>query len=256
MATTDILPFGTGTGANVMSQSAYAALSARSAGFSTGVAESQQLNKVWRQSSFVSAGLANWIVAQGVSVPDDGNITGFVTELTEALQNFIAPFISGVSGVPPGVVSPFGGDTAPAGWLECNGAAVSRTTYAALFAAVGTIHGAGDGSTTFNVPDLRGEFLRGWDHGRGVDAVRSAGSSQSGQNAAHTHTATAELSVTDGVVLNDTVGPAPTIVGDGGDYIRYSHPVTTGHTHTITVASSGGGEARPRNVAMMYCIKT
>lgn len=248
MATTDILPFGTGSGANVMSQSAYAALSARSAGFSTGVAESQQLNKVWRQSSFVSAGLANWIVAQGVSVPDDGNITGFVTELTEALQNFIAPFISGVSGVPSGVVSPFGGPTAPAGWLECNGAAVSRTTYAALFAAVGTTHGAGDGSTTFNVPDLRGEVVRGWDHGRGIDTSRALGSFQADDNKAHTHT---------GTVGNTTLGGISTGIAyasssdDSGPIISES----VAHNHTVTINSSGGTETRVRNVALMYIIK-
>ena len=106
MATTDILPFGTGTGANVMSQSAYAALAARTAGFSTGTAFSEQLNKVWRQSSFIAAGLANWCVAQGVSVPDDGSIAGFVTELTQALTNFLQP--TAAAAVPTGAVIPFG----------------------------------------------------------------------------------------------------------------------------------------------------
>lgn len=56
----------------------------------------------------------------------------------------------------PGVVVMFGGSAVPAGWLECSGQAVSRAVYATLFAAVGVTHGAGDGSTTFNVPDLRG----------------------------------------------------------------------------------------------------
>jgi microcystin-dependent protein len=51
------------------------------------------------------------------------------------------------------------------GWLKCNGAAVSRSTYAVLFAAIGTLYGAGDGTTTFNLPDYRGEFLRGLDDG-------------------------------------------------------------------------------------------
>jgi len=248
MATTDILPFGTGTGANVMSQSAYAALSARSAGFSTGVAESQQLNKVWRQSSFVSAGLANWIVAQGVSVPDDGNITGFVTELTEALQNFIAPFISGVSGVPSGVVSPFGGPTAPAGWLECNGAAVSRTTYAALFAAIGTIHGVGDGATTFNLPDTRGEFIRGWDHGRGVDSGRSMGSAQSDEIKAHKHT-----TYYADVDSPSRMGAYPNGVEAKGKK-GPNAPVDNDCVWPYT-SDTGGAETRPRNVAMMYIIK-
>jgi len=63
-------------------------------------------------------------------------------------------------------------NAAPDGWRACSGQAVSRTTYAALFAAIGTEYGVGDGSTTFDLPDLRGEFLRGWDNGRGVDSGR------------------------------------------------------------------------------------
>lgn len=62
---------------------------------------------------------------------------------------------------PVGSISAFGGSAAPSGWLLCQGQAVSRTTYAELFSVIGTSFGAGDGSTTFNVPDLRGEFLRG-----------------------------------------------------------------------------------------------
>jgi hypothetical protein len=66
----------------------------------------------------------------------------------------------------------------PFGWLVCNGAAVQRVRYRRLFDVIGTAFGAGDGSTTFNIPDLRGEFVRGWDAGRGVDTGRVFGSSQ------------------------------------------------------------------------------
>ena len=79
-----------------------------------------------------------------------------------------------------GLVQWYAGNTPPTGWLECNGNAVSRTTYAALFSAIGTTYGVGDGSTTFNLPDLRGEFVRGWDHGRGADSGREFGSYQQG----------------------------------------------------------------------------
>jgi phage-related tail fiber protein len=71
-----------------------------------------------------------------------------------------------------GKISMFARSTAPSGYLKCNGAAISRTTYEALFSAIGTTFGAGDGSTTFNIPDLRGEFIRGWDDARGVDSGR------------------------------------------------------------------------------------
>ena len=160
--------------------------------------------------------------------------------------------------------------TAPSGYLKCNGAAVSRTTYADLFAIIGTTHGAGDGSTTFNVPDLRGEFVRGWDDSRGVDSGRSFGSSQSGQNAQHNHTATATSTSTvndpghihqvqysnsdsgDGVIEESGVGLSgtePTLSATTGITVNSA-------TISISINNAGGSEARPRNVAMMYVIKT
>lgn len=63
--------------------------------------------------------------------------------------------------IPAGSVAPFSGSVVPDGWLLCDGSAISRTTYPNLFSALGTAHGQGDGSTTFNLPDYRGQFLRG-----------------------------------------------------------------------------------------------
>jgi hypothetical protein len=82
------------------------------------------------------------------------------------------------AGIPAGAVMAFAQTTAPSGWLICNGTAISRTSYAALFAAIGTTYGAGDGSSTFNLPELRGEFIRGLDNGRGIDSSRANGSFQ------------------------------------------------------------------------------
>jgi len=65
--------------------------------------------------------------------------------------------------IPPGVVQDFAGTAVPSGWLLCDGRAVSRTTYAALFTALGTTYGAGDSSTTFNLPDTRGRVVAGID---------------------------------------------------------------------------------------------
>lgn len=91
-----------------------------------------------------------------------------------------------------GMVAAFDRETAPPGWLERNGADVSRTTYAKLFAVIGTRYGAGDGSTTFNVGDSRGMFIRGWDKGRDLDSGRKLSTDQQGQNAAHTHGASSK----------------------------------------------------------------
>lgn len=86
------------------------------------------------------------------------------------------------SRIAPGFMSDYGGGTVPAGWLLCDGSAVSRATYAALFLAIGTAHGAGDGSTTFNVPDSRGRTTYGKDDMGGTAANRltSAGSGMNG----------------------------------------------------------------------------
>lgn len=112
--------------------------------------------------------------------------------------------------------------TAPARSLKANGAAVSRVAYADLFAAIGTTAGAGDGSTTFNVPDCRGEFLRGWDDARGVDVGRVIGSTQSSSLASHAHSASA------------TAGGSHTHAGntDGGGSHAHGGTTTFGGSHT------------------------
>ena len=83
---------------------------------------------------------------------------------------------SNLSGLlPPGVIIPYGVSAAPSGYLLCNGQAVSRTTYSALFAVVSALYGEGNGSSTFNVPDLRGRFIAGWDAGTSVLTSVTAG---------------------------------------------------------------------------------
>ena len=92
-----------------------------------------------------------------------------------------------VDSVPTGCVFCRAAAAVPSGYLECNGAAVSRTTYSALFAVIGTTYGSGNGSSTFNLPDLRGEFVRGFDNGRGVDSGRSINNPQGSANQSHNH---------------------------------------------------------------------
>ena len=78
----------------------------------------------------------------------------------------------------------------PTGWLKANGQLVSRTAYAALFAAIGTVYGAGNGTTTFTLPDYRGLFPRAWADDGPTDAGRGLGTVQAGQNLSHNHTLT------------------------------------------------------------------
>jgi hypothetical protein len=136
----------------------------------------------------------------------------------------------------PGEVKYFAMTTAPSGFLKANGAAISRTTYSELFTAIGTTFGVGDGSTTFNLPDLRGEFIRGWDDSRGVDSGRGFGSFQGDAFASHTHT----------FPLGWLDGPYPLSPAGYLGGISYNA--------TWTTSASGGTETRPRNIALLACI--
>lgn len=139
-----------------------------------------------------------------------------------------------------GQIAFFAISTPPTGWLKANGALVSRTTYAGLFAVIGTTYGSGDGSTTFALPDLRGEFLRAWDDGRGVDSARAFASAQSSQNLAHTHTQ---------IYYQQTAS-----IGQSASGANNAGAATANYLSTNT-GSSGGTEARPRNIALLACIK-
>ena len=100
---------------------------------------------------------------------------------------------SASSGIPAGILAPFAGSTAPDGWLLCDGSAVSRTTYSSLFAVVATTYGAGDGSTTFTLPDLRGRMALGLDNmgGTSRDIVTAATADTLGaETGEETHTLT------------------------------------------------------------------
>jgi microcystin-dependent protein len=140
--------------------------------------------------------------------------------------------------LPAGAVMPFAMATAPTGWLKANGAAISRTgIYANLFAAIGTTFGVGDNSSTFNLPDLRGQFIRSWaDDGTVYDSGRAFGTTQADELKSHTH-------------------------------LMYVHPATGsgGNTNparfddlglgSFNTQATGGTETRPRNIALLYCIK-
>lgn len=140
--------------------------------------------------------------------------------------------------------------TAPAGTLECDGSAVSRTTYAALFAVISTTYGTGDGSTTFNLPDYRGEFLRGYAHGSTNDPDKASRTNAGGGG------------------TGDNIGTK-----QASDYLAHSHVISSmqivnttsatgganrwtsgSNNNTATSPTSGGNETRPRNVYVMFCI--
>ena len=164
-----------------------------------------------------------------------------------------------IAGVPVGAVFYFAASTAPTGYVKANGATVSREgTFAALFAVIGTTYGVGDGSTTFKLPDLRGEFIRGWDDARGIDVSRAFGSAQAADTnlLSHTHstTVTGFAKAQYGDTGSITYGAGFTQQNNDGDIT--SNPNTASLTYTTGAASpAGGAETRPRNVALLACIK-
>jgi phage-related tail fiber protein len=181
----------------------------------------------------------------------NGSTSGFVELDAPAVADGQRYQVPDDLGVPAGAVLPFAGNVAPAGWLKANGAVISRATYPKLWAYAqvsGNLaasegakqagqFGPGNGSSTFSIPDLRAEFVRGWDDGRGVDTGRTIGSTQADELKSHFH-------------LN------PTTSGSAGSY-----EVGTGSTgydygdQSAPTSSTGGSETRPRNVALLYCIK-
>jgi microcystin-dependent protein len=168
--------------------------------------------------------------------------------------------ITGTAAGSPGQVSTFAMNTAPSGWLKANGAAVSRTTYATLFAAIGTTFGVGDGSTTFNLPDLRGEFMRGWDDGRGVDSGRAFGSAQLDQMQRLTGTLQTNISAYGGSVaasgmVQGNGGNAANRVGGSSPSSSTLYNIDSATSPNARVSSTTSGETRARNIALLACIK-
>lgn len=168
-----------------------------------------------------------------------------VTDVAAARQNLsVLSDVQTREMAPPGTIMHTARQTSPSGWLRANGSAVSRTAYADLFAAIGTTFGEGDGINTFNLPDLRGEFIRGIDDGRGVDVGRILGSSQSAQIGSHQHDLpTSTSSSGSDWAIADSIWTRVT---------ANSQPVTGEYARTF---KTGGPETRPRNVALLACIK-
>ncbi|WP_404425677.1 phage tail protein [Thalassospira australica] len=166
------------------------------------------------------------------------------TQLLQAINTLIANGGSGGNGggfgAEIGSVTAFAMPTPPEGWLVCDGSAVSRTDYADLYAAIGTVWGDGDQIATFNLPDLRGEFIRGFDAGRGVDVDRVFASGQIGEVEAHSHS------------NNGQTGP----INSHGDLYPYRVAIAGSGTFAAgKTGDFGGSETRPRNIAMTYAIK-
>jgi len=204
--------------------------------------------------------LGNTVVGGGTTqlvVNGNARITGILTIGTSSVTiDGTTNTISGISSVtddfggyltiPPGAVQFFARNTAPNGWIKANGANISRSTYSALFAGIGTVFGNGNGSTTFGIPDLRGEFPRGWDDGRGIDSGRAFGGAQAQTIESHQH----------GYHLQYRLGGNAGVNGDAICGSSYSQgPNNYNSISSQNTGNTGSTETRPRNIALLACIK-
>jgi microcystin-dependent protein len=184
-----------------------------------------------------------------------------IEALAERVEAVLLPTL-----VPTGSMLLFAGAVVPTGFLFCQGQAVSRTVYAALFGVIGTAYGSGDGSTTFGLPDLRSRVPVGAGQGAGLRsrALGAAGGAEDNMLPSHAHTAGASgmtAQHTHSLAQSDNGGLAGggSLVRKGGTGGEATGGASSDHSHNITVNGAGGdpadGNMSPY-VVVNYLIKT
>lgn len=179
-----------------------------------------------------------------------------VPDKAAARENLNVPSKEDVlySGVPIGAILPYFGTVAPAGFLPCFGQTITATSFPDL------VEHLNPGGSTATITDLRGEFLRGWDNGRGVDLGRGMGTSQGGALQKHNHflptgsagTSTTYPTLPDNVWVSQHVNPTPTSTTEA---TTYPNPNYASRGTEVGNVGTFADETRPRNVAILYCIK-
>ena len=170
--------------------------------------------------------------------------------------------LTGIEGIPTATIVPWSSSSVPSGFLECNGAAVSRSTYSALFAIVGTTYGAGDGASTFNLPDLQDNVAVGKSNNKALASTGGANTVQStgnvGGSTANATLSTAQLaSHTHNVNQNDP-GPSKGVLPNrAGSLATSSTGGDSGHSHNMSATFTGDSTSvlQPY-LAVIYIIKT
>jgi microcystin-dependent protein len=191
-----------------------------------------------------SAGI---VTTTSLTVNGNARITGIVS--TSSVTDLSGGYLS----TPPGTVITVAASTAPTGYLKANGASLNTTTYASLFSTIGYTFG-GSGAS-FTLPDLRGEFIRGWDDARTVDTGRTFGSSQVEMINQHRHWVSAaaidDRNFTGSGGNTQDLG----LVSDAGGYSATDPNSGAGRFTRNDPGFGVNNETRPRNIALLYCIK-
>lgn len=242
-------PWATAEGANALSNAAYYALTTlRGNGFQPGIASSEQVNTVLRQTSTIAAAVADFITTTGADAVDNGNVAELRAQIVAAVKYAVRNM------VPVGTVITSYVTTPPDGYLPLKGDLYLRASYPDLFArmsADGLVvsdaswagnwskFSSGDGVTTFRVPDLRAMHIRAADAGRGVDSGRTLASYQSDQMPSHAHAYRMGTSVVGGMTSG------------GGDPNMARSWTDSG----VTGDAGTGSEVRVKTVSLNLFIK-
>lgn len=244
-----------------------------------------------KKLEFRDSGNSNVVSLQAPSLTSDVALTlpdsdGNAGDVLKSDGNGVMSWTA-IQGVPVGTIMPFAGSTPPSGYLECDGSQQSSSTYPVLSNICSNTYNKGQtpSSGNFYLPDLRGLFVRGWDHGAGVDNGRTRGAEQTDQNKLHTHTVASSSITNSGgdhghairsIKLNQNNGAVNITLGSGQSYnVGYANNDNQGlvaannavkdsgnfasnitSTLALTLNNDGGSESRPKNLALMYIIKT
>ncbi|EMJ9367739.1 tail fiber protein [Escherichia coli] len=239
--TNDFKAFATDANANVTSQEEWETLTALKKGFSSGKASSAQVSKALRQPSTMAAVLGQFIANAELDALDDGDVDGLVAKLATAITTNLG--LGEGSALPVGVPVPWPSATPPTGWLKCNGAAFSAEEYPELAKAY----------PTNKLPDLRGEFMRGWDDGRGIDSGRGILTAQSHGMPSISGTFNGLFAVkqTNGLggvsVAKSTNAETLSTSSGSGSVFDY--------TFNVSGSTPVSPELRPRNIAFNYIVR-
>ncbi|EIW7137347.1 tail fiber protein [Escherichia coli] len=247
--TNDFKAFATDANANVTSQEEWETLTALKKGFSSGKASSAQVSKALRQPSTMAAVLGQFIANAELDALDDGDVDGLVAKLATAITTNLG--LGEGSALPVGAPVPWPLATPPTGWLKCNGSSFSLTSYPAL----ASVFPSGV------LPDLRGEFIRGWDDGRKVDDGRGLLSLQGDASRNITGTVEARTENTTGRFFSSNPQGVFSTSGEGGEYAiaTSSAPTPSDRLSTLNLDISKqvptANEFRPRNIAFNYIVR-
>jgi len=251
------VPFATGVGANVITPTALAALAATSTGFQSGVAQSQQLNAVWRQSSFVASAIAQIIADTGVNANDDGNVAEFRDAFLTAMATHY-PVVP--PAFPSGTRIPFAQAAAPTGWTQDTSDNANNRMLRVVSSAGNGVGGTSSPVLNNVVPAHTHSFTTGnvsADHSHYVAGYTG------GQTADHSHTAPSSPGLGQGAAGPNTVqqsGSTHQTYGTSNDHAHYFAAQSSGasgnHTHS---GSTDNGSSQtnwtPRYIDLIICSK-